>query len=202
LLEHAYCTETRPYNQGSRLTAYELMQDEIPSTLITDSMVAALMSTKRGSSGAIDAVIVGADRVVANGDTANKIGTYSLVNTCSSAVGEEAYSEQAVLAKHHGAKFIVAAPLTSIDLGKKSGEEITIEYRPDRELTLVKGPLFEDAVVFGTSKAVSMAPEGVQVWNPAFDVTPASLIDAIVTEVGVIERDAATGVFDMKSLFK
>jgi methylthioribose-1-phosphate isomerase len=106
------------------------------------------------------------------------------------------------LAKHHGAKFIVAAPLTTIDLGKKSGEEITIEYRPDRELTLVKGPLFEDAVVTGSLKAVSMAPEGVHVWNPAFDVTPASLIDAIVTEVGVIERDAATGAFDMKSLFK
>jgi methylthioribose-1-phosphate isomerase len=79
LLEHAYCTETRPYNQGSRLTAYELMHDKIPSTLITDSMAAALMNTKRDSSGAIDAVIVGADRVVANGDTANKIGTYSLV---------------------------------------------------------------------------------------------------------------------------
>jgi methylthioribose-1-phosphate isomerase len=84
-LEHAYCTETRPYNQGSRLTAYELMHDKIPSTLITDSMAAALMNTKRGSSGAIDAVIVGADRVVANGDTANKIGTYSLVR-CPSAV--------------------------------------------------------------------------------------------------------------------
>jgi methylthioribose-1-phosphate isomerase len=79
LLQHAYCTETRPYNQGSRLTAYELMHDNIPSTLITDSMAAALMKTKQGSDSAIDAIIVGADRVVANGDTANKIGTYSLV---------------------------------------------------------------------------------------------------------------------------
>jgi methylthioribose-1-phosphate isomerase len=105
----------------------------------------------------------------------------------------EAYDEKAVLAKHHGAKFIVAAPLTSIDLDKKSGEEITIEYRPDRELTVVKGPRYEE---------ISTAPEGVQVWNPAFDVTPAKLINAIVTEVGVIERDSATGAFEMMSLFK
>jgi methylthioribose-1-phosphate isomerase len=87
-------------------------------------------------------------------------------------------------------------------LGKRSGEEITIEYRPDEELTLVKGPLYENNVVAGTSKAVSTAPKAVQVWNPAFDVTPAELIDAIVTEVGVIERDPATGAFEMNSLFK
>ena len=112
-LEHVYCTETRPYNQGARLTAYELVYDKIPSTLICDSMGALLMQRRK-----ISAVVVGADRVVANGDTANKIGTYQL----------------AIAAKHHGVPFYIAAPVTTIDFELKSGEEITIEEWPSREI--------------------------------------------------------------------
>src|ERR1700742_4808394 len=121
MLSRAYCSETRPYNQGSRLTAYELVHDEIPATLITDSMACALM---RREGDELAAVVVGADRVAANGDTANKIGTHSL----------------AVLARHHGVKFLVAAPRTTIDLATKSGAEIVIEERASEEVTRVKGP--------------------------------------------------------------
>lgn len=115
-LEHVYCTETRPYNQGARLTAFELVHDKLPATLVLDSMVAALLRSKN-----VAAVVVGADRVAANGDTANKIGTYQI----------------AVVAKHHGVPFYVAAPLTSIDLKIPSGDHIIIEERPDREMTHV-----------------------------------------------------------------
>lgn len=115
-LEHVYCTETRPYNQGARLTAFELVHDKIPATLILDSMVAVLFRIRN-----IAAVVVGADRVAANGDTANKIGTYQI----------------AVAAKYHGVPFYVAAPLTSIDLAIPSGDRIIIEERPDREMTHV-----------------------------------------------------------------
>ncbi|KAK6644338.1 hypothetical protein RUM43_000605 [Polyplax serrata] len=149
-LDHVYCTETRPYNQGARLTAYELVHEKIPSTLICDSMVAALMKTR-----SISAVVVGADRVAANGDTANKIGTYQI----------------AVLAKFHGVPFYVAAPVNSIDLSIPCGEHIVIEERPDREMTHI-GEL-------------RIAARGIGCWNPAFDVTPASLISGIVTEKGV-----------------
>lgn len=149
-LEHVYCTETRPYNQGARLTAYELVHDKIPCTLVVDSMVAALMRVKR-----IHAVVVGADRVVANGDTANKIGTYQI----------------AVLAKYHNVPFYVAAPFTSIDMSIPTGDCIVIEERPHREMTHV-----------GEHR---IAAPGVSCWNPAFDVTPACLITAIITERGV-----------------
>lgn len=173
-LKHAFCTETRPYNQGSRLTAFELVHDEIPATLITDSMASALLRLK-GPSERIAAIVVGADRVAANGDTANKIGTYQL----------------AITAKFHGVKFLVAAPRTTIDLQTKSGEEITIEERPGKEMTLVKGPRF-DGVDLDLSQVetVSIAAKGIDVWNPSFDVTPAELIDGIITEVGVIEKGA------------
>lgn len=150
-LEHAYCTETRPYNQGSRLTAYELVYECIPSTLICDSMCACLMREKR-----VTAIVVGADRVAANGDTANKIGTYQL----------------AVVALHHGVPFYVAAPFTTIDYKTQSGSQIVIEERRKEEMTY-----------FGGKK---IAPEGIQCWNPAFDVTPAQLITGgIITERGV-----------------
>ncbi|RZB40709.1 methylthioribose-1-phosphate isomerase [Asbolus verrucosus] len=149
-LEHVYCTETRPYNQGARLTAYELVHDKIPATLIVDSMVAALMKHRN-----ISAVVVGADRVAANGDTANKIGTYQI----------------AVLAKYHGVSFYVAAPFTSIDMKILSGDHIIIEERPDHEMTHV-----------GEHR---IAAKGITCWNPAFDVTPASLIAGIITEKGV-----------------
>ncbi|XP_061492731.1 methylthioribose-1-phosphate isomerase isoform X2 [Rhineura floridana] len=150
-LERVYCTETRPYNQGARLTAYELVYEQIPATLITDSMAAVAMKEKK-----ISAVFVGADRVVANGDTANKVGTYQL----------------AIAAKHHGIPFYVAAPSTSCDLSLEHGGQIIIEERPSQELTDING--------------VRVAAPAIGVWNPAFDVTPHDLITGgIVTEFGV-----------------
>ena len=154
-LEHVFCTETRPYNQGARLTAYELVHDKIPSTLICDSMGALLMQRRK-----ISAVVVGADRVVANGDTANKIGTYQL----------------AIAAKHHHIPFYIAAPVTTIDFGLVSGDEIAIEERPSKEMLCVVGQ--------------RVAAEGIGCWNPAFDVTPSNLITGgIITEKGVFEAD-------------
>ncbi|XP_040846825.1 methylthioribose-1-phosphate isomerase [Ochotona curzoniae] len=154
-LEHAFCTETRPYNQGARLTAFELVYEHIPATLITDSMAAAAMAHK-----GVSAVVVGADRVVANGDTANKVGTYQL----------------AIAAKHHGIPFYVAAPSSSCDLRLQTGADITIEERPGQELTDVNG--------------VRIAAPGIGVWNPAFDVTPHELITGgIITELGVFTPD-------------
>ncbi|KAK7865147.1 hypothetical protein R5R35_002209 [Gryllus longicercus] len=152
VLEHAYCTETRPYNQGARLTAYELLHERIPATLLCDSMVAALMRARR-----LAAVVVGADRVAANGDTANKIGTYQI----------------AVTAKHHGVPFFVAAPMTSVDFSLPSGEHIVIEERPEREMTYINGH--------------RIAAPGIKCWNPAFDVTPADLISGIITERGLFK---------------
>lgn len=179
-LKHAFCTETRPYNQGSRLTAFELVHDNIPATLITDSMASALLRLK-GPEQHIAAIVVGADRVAANGDTANKIGTYQL----------------AITAKYHGVKFLVAAPRTTIDLGTKSGADIVIEERPGKEMTFVKGPRF-DGVDLDLSQVetVSITAKGIDVWNPSFDVTPAELIDGIITEIGVVEKDAS-GKFDL-----
>ncbi|MBI3013791.1 MAG: S-methyl-5-thioribose-1-phosphate isomerase [Candidatus Tectomicrobia bacterium] len=146
-----YVDETRPFLQGSRLTAWELLKDGIPLRLITDSMAGHLM--KRG---VIQAVIVGADRIAANGDVANKIGTYML----------------AVLAKENGLPFYVAAPFSTIDLSVSSGEEIPIEERPAREVTHLAGE--------------ALAPEGVEVCNPAFDVTPAAYVTAMFTDRGAI----------------
>lgn len=184
LLRHAFCTETRPYNQGSRLTAFELVFEGIPSTLITDSMAASLFRT-RGSKENIAAVIVGADRVVRNGDTANKIGTYQL----------------AVLARHHGVKFIVAAPTTSIDLETETGDGIKIEERKGSELTQVTGAVIrpDGTVDEGTKVRVATADQRVGVWNPAFDVTPAELIDTIVTEVAAVEK-GPDGTFDFSKI--
>ncbi|XP_042752374.1 methylthioribose-1-phosphate isomerase isoform X2 [Lactuca sativa] len=150
VLERAYCTETRPFNQGSRLTAYELVHDKIPATLIANSAAAALMKTR-----SIHYVIVGAYRVTANGDTANKIGTYSL----------------ALSAKHHGVQFYVAAPLTSVDLSLSSGNEIVIEERLPKELLNTCGGMGEQ-----------VATSEICIWNPAFDVTPTNLISGIITE--------------------
>jgi methylthioribose-1-phosphate isomerase len=186
-LEHAFCTETRPYNQGSRLTAFELVHDRIPATLITDSMAAALLRLK-GQEKKIAAIVVGADRVAANGDTANKIGTYSL----------------AILARAHGVKFLVAAPRTTIDLKTRSGENIVIEERPGQEMTVIKGPTLDartGQIQVGSAEIVSIAATGIGVWNPAFDVTPADLIDGIVTEVGVAEKDV-NDAFQLQELFE
>jgi methylthioribose-1-phosphate isomerase len=142
--------ETRPFLQGARLTAWELAQDGIPVTLITDNMAGYLMSK-----GEIDCAVVGADRIAANGDVANKIGTYSV----------------AVLAKEHGLPFYVVAPTSTFDLTLSSGEEIPIEERNTNEVTHVQG--------------VRLAPEGIRIRNPAFDVTPNHLVSAIVCENGV-----------------
>lgn len=180
LLTHAFCSETRPYNQGSRLTAYELVHDQIPATLVTDSMAASLLA-REGSD--IAAIVVGADRVAANGDTANKIGTYSL----------------AVLARHHGVKFLVAAPRTTIDMATPSGKAIVIEERAQHEVTRINGPQISSTGDLHESATISTAAIGIGVWNPAFDVTPADLIDGVITEVGVIEKQ--NGVFDFKPLF-
>lgn len=160
------------------------MHDNIPATLVTDSMAGALLRLK-GESENIAAVVVGADRVAANGDTANKIGTYSL----------------AITARHHSVKFVVAAPRTTIDLSTKSGEDIVVEERQGREVTLIQGPRFNGIdVERGTRETISIAAQGIEVWNPAFDVTPAHLIDAIITEVGVAEKDE-NGNFDLEKIF-
>ncbi|HZO81582.1 MAG TPA: S-methyl-5-thioribose-1-phosphate isomerase [Candidatus Binataceae bacterium] len=142
--------ETRPFLQGSRLTAWELRKDRIPVTIIADNMAASVLAR-----GGVSCVIVGTDRTAANGDVANKIGTYPL----------------AVMARRHGVPFYVAAPLSSIDLDCPSGAEIPIEERSPAEITHVGGKL--------------VAPKGVSVFNPAFDVTPAELVSAIITERGV-----------------
>jgi len=184
-LKHAFCTETRPYNQGSRLTAFELVHDEIPATLISDSMAGALLRLK-GPSENIAAIVVGADRVAANGDTANKIGTYSL----------------AILARHHGVKFLVAAPRTTIDRSTNSGADIIIEERPGVELTMLKGPRFDGVSIdLDHVETVKIAANGIKVWNPSFDVTPADLIDGVVTEVGVMEK-GKDGVFHFDDIFR
>ncbi len=152
-ISQVFADETRPWLQGARLTAWELQQDGIPVTLQCEGAAASLLC-----SGKIGWVIVGADRITANGDTANKIGTYGL----------------AVLARHHGVKFMVVAPRSTFDLSLSHGGLIPIESRPEYEVTHLGGQ--------------AIAPEGVAAWNPSFDVTPAELIDAIVTEHGVIHR--------------
>lgn len=149
---HVYVDETRPLLQGARLTAWELMQRDVAATLICDSMAAQVMREGR-----VQAVVTGADRIAANGDSANKIGTYSI----------------AVLAKHHGIPFYIAAPSSTFDLAIETGDEIPIEERADEEITHGFGR--------------QTAPSGVDVYNPAFDVTPAELIEAIITEKGVIQ---------------
>ncbi|KAH8602610.1 putative Methylthioribose-1-phosphate isomerase [Bisporella sp. PMI_857] len=181
-LDHAYCTETRPYNQGSRLTAFELIYENIPSTLITDSMAGALFQRLKVEKN-ISAVIVGADRVARNGDTANKIGTYTL----------------ACLAKMHGIKFVVAAPTTSIDLDTASGASIKIEDRAKTELTQISGAVVgkDGKVDVNDSKRVAIADQRIDVWNPSFDVTPFVLIDAIITEKGEVVKDER-GHFNFK----
>jgi len=147
---HVYADETRPFLQGSRLTAWELMKDGIPTTVISDNMAGAMMKQ-----GKIGAIVVGADRIAANGDVANKIGTYTV----------------AVLAKEHALPFYVAAPFSTIDLETSDGSKIPIEQRNPQEVTHIAGK--------------SIVPEGVGVENPAFDVTPAKYVAAIITERGI-----------------
>ena len=158
-LEGVFVDETRPWLQGARLTAWELAQEGIPYRLICDSAAASVLATGR-----VGWVIVGADRIAANGDTANKIGTYSL----------------AVLARHHGVKFMVVAPRSTIDRRCADGQSIEIEQRPADEVRGLAGQ--------------PVAPSDAPVDNPAFDVTPATLIDALVTEAGVVHRPDRDGI--------
>ena len=163
LLKRVYADETRPWLQGSRLTAWELTRDHIPVTLNADGAAAAIMA-----SGKVKWIVVGADRITANGDVANKIGTYNL----------------AVLARHHKIGFMVVAPSSTVDMSLESGKDIPIEEREGTEVREIRG--------------IPLAPAGVQVFNPVFDVTPASLIDAIVTEKGAVRNPNITG---MRALF-
>jgi methylthioribose-1-phosphate isomerase len=159
-----YADETRPFLQGARLTAWELMHDGIPTTVICDNMAASLM--RRGK---IQAVIVGADRIAANGDVANKIGTYGV----------------AVLAREHGIPFYVAAPWSTIDLETATGDEIPIEERPQVEVTHHAGK--------------QLTPDGVGVENPAFDVTPARYVTAIITERGALRAPYSESLQELES---
>jgi methylthioribose-1-phosphate isomerase len=158
-LIHVWVDETRPFLQGARLTAYELNREGIPHTLVTDNMAAHFMKL-----GKVDAVLVGADRIALNGDTANKIGTYGL----------------AVLCAYHNIPFYVAAPLSTFDAKLESGDQIPIEERSTREVTSISG--------------TEIAPKGTAAAHPAFDVTPHELITGIITERGVIHRPDANSV--------
>jgi methylthioribose-1-phosphate isomerase len=160
---HVYADETRPFLQGARLTAWELMADGIPTTVICDNMAASLMRAGR-----IQAVVVGADRIAANGDVANKIGTYNV----------------AILAKEHGIPFYVAAPWSTIDLATATGEAIPIEERPQIEVTHHGGK--------------QLTPHGVGICNPAFDVTPAKYVTAIITERGVLRAPYTESLKEME----
>ena len=161
---HVYADETRPFLQGSRLTAWELMKDGIPTTVIADNMAGAIMKQ-----GKISAVIVGADRIAANGDVANKIGTYTV----------------AVLAKEHGIPFYVAAPWSTVDMNTPSGEHIPIEQRSPKEITHHAGR--------------QVTPDGVRVENPAFDVTPSRYVSAIITERGIAREPFAESLRELAS---
>lgn len=163
LVSRIYAGETRPWMQGARLTAWELIQEDIPCTLLVEGAAAHLMSH-----GGIKWVIVGADRIAANGDVANKIGTYSL----------------AVLARYHGVKFMVVAPVSTIDSTVASGKEIPIEHRPPEEVLHFRGD--------------PIAAQGAEGFNPAFDITPANLVDILVTERGVLRQP---NVESISSLF-
>ena len=158
---HVFANETRPVLQGARLTAWELMEDGIPVTLITDSMAAVVMRQ-----GKINLCVVGADRIAANGDVANKIGTYGV----------------AVLAKAHNIPFYVAAPSSTIDVSMPSGSSIPIEERPGHEVTTINGE-------------ACVAPKDVAVFNPAFDVTPAKYVTGIITEQGIVSPEQIADTF-------
>ena len=161
---HVYADETRPFLQGARLTAWELMHDGIPTTVICDNMAASLMLR-----GKIKAVVVGADRIAANGDVANKIGTYGV----------------AILAREHGIPFYVAAPWSTIDLETATGDDIPIEERPAVEVTHHAGK--------------QLTPNGVGIENPAFDVTPAKYVTAIITERGVLRAPYSESLQELES---
>jgi methylthioribose-1-phosphate isomerase len=162
---HVYADETRPFLQGSRLTAWELMKDGIPTTVISDNMAGVMMQQ-----GKIGAIVVGADRIAANGDVANKVGTYTV----------------AILAKEHGIPFYVAAPISTVDLETPDGSKIPIEQRNKREVSHIAGK--------------QMVPDGVEIENPAFDVTPAKYVAAIITEKGIARAPYGESLQKLASL--
>ncbi|MGA3107788.1 MAG: S-methyl-5-thioribose-1-phosphate isomerase [Terriglobales bacterium] len=162
---HVYADETRPFLQGSRLTAWELMKDGIPTTVISDNMAGVMMQQ-----GKIGAIVVGADRIAANGDVANKVGTYTV----------------AILAKEHGIPFYVAAPISTVDLETPDGSKIPIEQRNKREVSHIAGK--------------QMVPDGVEIENPAFDVTPAKYVAAIITEKGIARAPYGVSLQKLASL--
>ncbi len=161
-VNHVFADETRPWLQGARLTAWEMVQDNIPVTLIAEGAAATLMKQ-----GKVKWVVVGSDRIAANGDVANKIGTYSLATN----------------ARHHGVKFMVVAPTSTVDMTIACGDKIPIEERPQAEVLSLAG--------------TRIAPDGVHAWNPSFDVTPADLVDVIVTEKGVVEAPTVVKMAEM-----
>lgn len=161
-IDHVWIDETRPYLQGARLTAWECLEDDLPATLITDDMAPHFMAD-----GEVDAVVVGADRVAANGDVANKIGTYGLALACDA----------------HDIPFYVAAPVSTIDLETASGEEIPIEQRSADEVRRVG--------------ETTIAPDGIDVAHPAFDITPAEYVDAVITERGVVTAPFEEGLREL-----
>lgn len=186
-LDHVFPCETRPYNQGAKLTTYELKYERIPFTMICDNMVASLINTLNVRQAPVKDVvapvkfiIVGADRIVLNGDAANKIGTFQLATIADS------FNR---LAGSTPIKFMVAAPNTTIDLKTRAGTDIVIEERPSAELTTLVGPILDEAGQPGPKATVGIATPGIKVWNPAFDVTPYRLIDSIVTEDKAIVRN-------------
>jgi len=182
-LETAYFTQSTPYHQGSRLTAFELISLKIPSVMLCDSMVGSLFQHK-----GISGIAVGADRIAKNGDTANKVGTYNA----------------AVLAARHNIPFIVVAPISTFDLEIDDGSQIPIEHRPPLEARLVRGALYPfttSAQGVKEQATVMVTPEDLEgVYNPSFDVTPAELITAIVTEKGVAVKSEGSKVFDLSSI--
>ncbi|KAI0695453.1 eukaryotic translation initiation factor 2B [Cytidiella melzeri] len=182
-LQKAFFTQSTPYHQGSRLTAYELLSLNIPSVMLCDSMVGSLFQHNN-----IAGIAVGADRIAKNGDTANKVGTYNA----------------AVLAARHGIPFIVVAPVSTVDLDVEDGSGIPIEHRPPLEACLVRGALYPFVANADGTKAqasVMVTPEGLEgVYNPSFDVTPAELITAIVTEKGVAVKEDGKTSFDLSKI--
>ncbi|CAD2213068.1 Initiation factor 2 subunit family, putative [Angomonas deanei] len=170
-LEQVYACETRPWNQGARLTVYECVEEDIPCTLICDGAVSALMNSQK-----IDAVIVGADRICQNGDTANKIGTYNV----------------AVAAKYHNVPFFVAAPTTTLDANTPDGSAVTIEERETTEIT----------TNMVTKQRVVADGPNLSIWNPVFDITPAALITGgIITEKGVFApKTSGSVLYDIKAI--
>lgn len=183
-IQEIYHTETRPYLQGARLTAYELQYEGIPAKMIPDSAASLLLSPYSSITHRVDGVVVGADRVTANGDTANKVGTLSL----------------ALAAHQYGVPFLVCAPSTSVDLSLPDGSGIVIEERPSKELTQVQGQALPAPEGSSSSSlhSVLVTDPHIQVWNPGFDITPANLITAIITEKGVA-LPGKDGQFDLVS---